>query len=261
VDLRDPSVADPGSGSNGFESDNDATGSTDTPVTSALFSNVSSLGPLVTPETVINPNFKRAMHLRRNTAIQIYNTLSGGWPTGLFIDGTAAQANATNGDLKVMNVFLAGNKTSFPERFDSTYFPDAALKNQRLETNDSLQLTDPFNLDLPNLLPMEGSPVLTASSWYVGIPSAVDNIQNNREIALIYPNPFSESATLTVDLDASSVISAKVYNVTGMMVQTIVNEKRSAGRQQFTIQIANKGVYFVHVNVNNNTQVLKIVNR
>ncbi len=124
VDLRDPSVADPGSGSNGFESDNDATGSTDTPSTSAIFSNVSSLGPLVTPSTVINANYKRAMHLRRNTALQIYNTISAGWPTGLFIDGTASQANATNGDLKVMNVFLAGNKISFPEEFDSTYFLD-----------------------------------------------------------------------------------------------------------------------------------------
>ena len=76
-----------------------------------------------------------------------------------------AQANATNGDLKVMNVFLAGNKTSFPEEFDSTYFLDAARKNQRLVSNDDLQLTDPFNLDAPNFLPMEGSPVLTASSW------------------------------------------------------------------------------------------------
>jgi hypothetical protein len=261
VSLRDPSVADPGSGSNGFESDNDATGSADAPVTSAIFSNVSSFGPLVTPETSINPNFKRAMHLRRNTAIEIYNTISGGWPTGVFIDGTAAQANATNGDLKVMNVFLAGNKTSFPEEFDSTYFLDEARMNQRLVTNDDLQLTDPFNLDAPNFLPMEGSPVLTASLWYVSIPSAVNNIQNNKEIALIYPNPFSESALLTVDLDVSSVISAKVYDVTGMMIQTIVNENRQAGRQQFTIRIANKGVYFVHVNVNNNSQVVKIVNR
>jgi len=261
VALRDPVVADPGSGSNGFESDNDATGSTDAPVTSAIFSNVSSFGPLVTPETNINANFKRAMHLRRNTALQIYNTISGGWPTGVFIDGTASQANATNGDLKVMNVFLAGNKTSFPEEFDSTYFLDVTRENQRLVSNDDLQLTNPFNLDAPNFMPMVGSPVLTASSWYEGVPSAIDNILNNKEIASIYPNPFSESATLIVDLDMSSLVSAKIYNVTGMMIQTIVNEKRSAGRQQFTIQIANKGVYFVHVNINNNSQVLKIVNR
>jgi hypothetical protein len=261
VALRDPAIADPGSGSNGFESDNDATGSADTPVTSALFSNVSSFGPLVTPETTINPNFKRAMHLRRNTALQIYNTISGGWPTGLFIDGTATQANATNGDLKVMNVFLAGNKTPFSAAFDSTYFPDAALLNRKLVTNDSLQLTDPFNLDAPNFLPMEGSPVLTASSWYEGIPSAIDKIQNDNATAFVYPNPFNESASLVLELETSSVISAKVYDVTGTLVQTLVNEKCPSGRQQFTIQIANKGIYFVHVTVNNSSQVIKIVSR
>jgi hypothetical protein len=261
VDLRDPDVADPGSGSNGFESDNDATGSTDAPVTTALFSNISSLGPLVTPTTSINVNFKRAMHLRRNTAIQIYNTISGGWPTGLFIDGTASQANATNGDLKVMNVFLAGNKTSFPEEFDSTYFLDAARMNQRLVSNDDLQLTDPFNLDAPNFLPLEGSPVLTASSWYEGIPSAIVNTLEKEEIASVYPNPFNESARLQVDLTNASVLSVKIYDVTGSLVQTLVNEKRPAGVQQFTIQISRKGVYFAHVQANTSTQVIKIVNR
>jgi hypothetical protein len=261
VALRDPAIADPGSGSNGFESDNDATGSTDTPLTNALFSNVSSFGPMATKETSINSNYKRAMHLRRNTSIQVYNTISAGWPTGLFIDGTAAQANATNGDLKVMNVFLSGNNTPLAGGFDSTYFPDAALKNQLLVSNDDLQLTDPFNLDAPDFMPEEGSPVLTASSWYEGIPSAIDNTFEKDEIASVYPNPFSESATLQVDLTAVSVLSVKIYDVTGSLVQTLVNEKRPAGIQQFTIQISRKGVYFAHIQANTTTQVIKIVNR
>ncbi len=261
VSLRDPAIADPGSGSNGFESDNDATGSTDAPLTNALFSNVSSFGPKATTETVINSNYKRAMHLRRNTSIQVYNTISAGWPTGLFIDGTAAQANATNGDLKVMNVFLSGNNTAFAGGFDSTYFPDAALENQLLVSNDELQLTDPFNLDAPDFMPAEGSPVLTASSWYEGIPSAVDNTIEKIEIASVYPNPFSESASLQVDLTAASMLSVKIYDVTGSLVQTLVNEKRPAGIQQFTVQLSRKGIYFAHVQANSTTQVIKIVNR
>ena len=70
VSLRDPDVADAGSGSNGFESDNDGNGTTDAPFTSPVFSNISMFGPLVTPSTTVNPNFKRAMHLRRNTKHQ-----------------------------------------------------------------------------------------------------------------------------------------------------------------------------------------------
>lgn len=261
VSLRDPAIADPGSGSNGFESDNDATGTTDTPVTSALFSNVSSIGPLVTPSSVINANFKRSMHLRRNTAIQIYNTISAGWPTGLFIDGTASQANATNGELKVMNVFLAGNKNSFPEEFDSTYFLYADRKNQRLISNDSLKLTDPFNLDAPDFLPLAGSPVLTASAWYEEVPTGVSKIDQNKAIASVYPNPFSESATISLDLDMNSNVSINLYNVTGSLVKSVVNEIRSAGRQEFTISFIRKGIYFAEIRINERMQVLKLVAR
>lgn len=44
VALREPNIADV-SGSNAFESDNDASGSTNTPQTSAVFSNISIFGP------------------------------------------------------------------------------------------------------------------------------------------------------------------------------------------------------------------------
>jgi len=52
VSLRDPAVADV-SNSNGFESDNDANGSTNTPITSAVFSNVTFAGPMVTHTTTV----------------------------------------------------------------------------------------------------------------------------------------------------------------------------------------------------------------
>lgn len=261
VDLRDPAVADPGSGSNGFESDNDATGSTDSPVTSAIFSNVSSLGPLVTPSTVINTNFKRAIHLRRNTAIQIYNTISAGWPAGLFVDGTTAQENATNGDLKVMNVYLAGNNTSFTEEFDSTYFLDAARKNQRLVSNDDVKLTDPFNLDAPDFLPLDGSPVLMASVWHEEVPTGEAKIDQNKAVASVYPNPFSESATIRIDLYEISNVSINLFDVTGILVKSVVNEARAAGRQEFVINFDRKGIYVAEIHVNETKQILKLVAR
>jgi hypothetical protein len=261
VDLRDPAIADPGSGSNGFESDNDATGSNDAPLTSAIFSNVSSLGPLATPSASINVNFKRAMHLRRNTNIQIYNTISGGWPNGLFIDGTAAQANATNGDLKVMNVFLSGCKDFFPEEFDSTYFIDAALKNMKLASNEDLQLTDPFNLDAPDFLPLQGSPVLTASVWYEGIPSAIDDIDKQKVNIDVYPNPFTESAKISFTLNSRTHISIVIYDMTGSVVTAVANETRYAGYHEFSVSIPAKGMYVAKVNLDSNQQVVKLISQ
>ena len=66
VVLRDANIADV-SGSNGFESDNDAAGSTVTPITKAIFSNISIFGPKQDTSLSVNSNFKRGAHLRRNT--------------------------------------------------------------------------------------------------------------------------------------------------------------------------------------------------
>ncbi|MBP6827446.1 MAG: hypothetical protein KA165_12870, partial [Saprospiraceae bacterium] len=63
VSIRDPQVADV-SGSNGFESDNDATGDEAAPKTAPTFSNVTVVGP---SGGTINTNYRRAAHLRRST--------------------------------------------------------------------------------------------------------------------------------------------------------------------------------------------------
>ena len=78
--LRDPNVSDQ-SGSNGFESDNDADGSTLTPVTKPIFSNATLYGPLTVSETLpANHLFKRAIHIRRSSQLSVYNSVFAGWP-------------------------------------------------------------------------------------------------------------------------------------------------------------------------------------
>jgi hypothetical protein len=261
VSLRDPAVADAGSGSNSFESDNDGNGSEATPFTQALFSNISSFGPLVTSSTSINANYKRAMHLRRNTKLNIYNAIFAGYATGLFIDGTASQANATANDLKLRNTYLAGCRDFFAADFDSTFFVNTDFENVKMTDNSDLEITDPFNLESPDFLPMEGSPVLTASYWYESIPNAVDEIAEYTISAAAYPNPFSESTKISIDLDSESSVSIKIYDVTGALVSSPVNERRNSGRHEFTVNLARDGIYFAEILVNENRQVLKLVAR
>ena len=88
--VRDPQIADQ-SGSNGFEVDNDAQGSANTPKTKATFSNITVLGPNGT----VASNYRRASHLRRNSEPGIFNSVFvGSYPVGLFIDGDSCAANA-----------------------------------------------------------------------------------------------------------------------------------------------------------------------
>lgn len=109
VGYRDGNLAD-GSGSNGFEVDNDGSGSAKTPFTAPVFANVSIVGPRGSATSFVDFNFQNGAQLRRNNKIKIYNTLITGYPTGLYIDSQAgdAEINALNGDLITKNVVIAG---------------------------------------------------------------------------------------------------------------------------------------------------------
>ncbi len=107
--VRSPMGADQ-SGSNGFEVDNNGAGSPASPFTSAVFANISILGPKNNRETPISLQFQNAAQLRRNSRISIYNSFMTGYPDGLFIDDAAAGSGQAflDGHLQIRNVYLAG---------------------------------------------------------------------------------------------------------------------------------------------------------
>lgn len=162
VGLRDPNVADK-SKSNGFESDNDASGSSNEPFTQAVFSNVSLFGPYTTTSDIVDPQkgngqFQAAMHLQRNTQLTCYNSIFAGWPIGLFIENGGkgnAQENAINGSLILNNNIMAGMKVNFKEDekgtadFNYTYWNESSRNNTLLTNNIDLGLVDPFNITSP----------------------------------------------------------------------------------------------------------------
>jgi hypothetical protein len=171
VSLRDPAIADQ-STSNGFESDNDADGSTLSPFTSAMFVNGSVFGPKVTTSTTINSLFGHGMQIRRGSRLSIYNTVVAGWPYGLYVDGALGDSplQATNNVLQIENCVISGMGTNYKENATSlagtaAWFTVAARNNTVYATNDLLQIADPFNLSSPNFLPAAGSPLLTGASF------------------------------------------------------------------------------------------------
>lgn len=107
--VRHPQYADK-SGSNGFESDNNEPGDNNSPVTSAVFANVTLLGPKKEANTAIDANFKNCAQLRRNTKLSIYNSILAAFPDGLYIDDAkpGAVANAKKDELQIRNVIITG---------------------------------------------------------------------------------------------------------------------------------------------------------
>ncbi|HMX03632.1 MAG TPA: PKD domain-containing protein, partial [Chitinophagales bacterium] len=169
VVKRDPNFADV-SGSNGFESDNDATGSTNAPQTNPTFSNITVVGPIQNAGDVINVNYKRGAHLRRNTSTDIFNSVIIGYPSGIMIDGALCEASATDNNLKVQNTIIAGHNNDFEVAAGSTFdanawFTTAAYNNTIYDLSSDVMLTDAYNATSPNFLPMAGSPLLSGSSF------------------------------------------------------------------------------------------------
>jgi hypothetical protein len=111
IGIRDPFTNDQ-SGSNGFEADNDGTGTTATPQSSSVFSNVTIVGPGRPDGQNVDVSFLYGAHLRRNTAQRIFNTAFMGYRWGLVIEGTNTQANYSGNTGKVQNNRFFISRTS-----------------------------------------------------------------------------------------------------------------------------------------------------
>jgi hypothetical protein len=107
--IRGENLADQ-SGSNGFEVDNNGSGSNAQPYTSGVFANVSIIGPKANRETPISLQYQHAAQLRRNSRISIYNSFMTGFPYGLYIDDDRAGSGQAflDNELQIRNVILAG---------------------------------------------------------------------------------------------------------------------------------------------------------
>jgi hypothetical protein len=175
--MRDPAIADQSS-SNGFESDNDAEGSTLTPVTSPVFSNVTLFGPYAVSTTNVNSLYKRAMHLRRSSQLSVYNSIFVGWPKGLMLDGTAGNTPtmAGNNTLQIEKCILAGMGANYEAASGTpitpytvaeikSYFEGTSKGNTATQTDADIIGSSPLSLTSPSLLPSAGSSFLTGASF------------------------------------------------------------------------------------------------
>ncbi len=168
VVLRGPNFADP-SGSNGFEHDNDATGTGATPFTSPVLSNISVFGPKATSGIAIDEtNYKRAVHLRRNTPSRVFNSVFAGYPVGLYIDDASTETNATNGELKVKNCVFSAMatllKTDDGSTFDITGFFNNN-GNTSLNDNTALGVRNGFDQTSPDFTLENGSVLENGASF------------------------------------------------------------------------------------------------
>jgi len=287
LSVRDPLVADI-SNSNGFEVDNNASGSTATPKTAPTFSNVTIVGPT----GAVAADYRRAAHLRRNCEIGIFNTLMiGNYPVGLFIDGDATLNNAKNGLLEVKNTWVAGPtellRSSNTAVLDlAPWFNTAGWGNGSAAASSAAALQNPFNLDYPNAQPTGLSPAVAPGAaaftaarinkpffdkvtfvgafdgkndWTCGWAKFLDIntscLVETEDIAKfvrdvqLFPTVADQRATIRFTLEQNADVTVEVYNIEGRYFGRQIDEKAFAGEQTYFLNTANLPQGFYFVRI------------
>jgi hypothetical protein len=169
--IRDSAIADI-SKSEAFESDNNSGGSTATPKTAAVFSNITAIGPRASLSNVGNSLFLAGTQIRRNSGISIYNSIIMGWPIGVLIDaglGTPTDLNIADNSLRIKNTTLAGNTVNVKYTSSTTaptgatdasmlaWFTDATNNNNIVTNVSDAKLIQPYNYSALDPTPFAGT--------------------------------------------------------------------------------------------------------
>ncbi len=208
--IRDPNISDT-DGARGFESDNDASSSYNKPYTSAVFSNVTLLGP--GSDNSSNQKHDVALLLRRNTRLQIYNLFSTSYlKGGLVIDGDGTQKAAEEDSLIFRNSILAGygskfistKGTSNPLSDPKAWFFNG--NNDTVSNLDNIKIQYPINLTTPSFVPQAGSILLSKGSSF-GAPVSSITIQSEGNKNSIKTN---ETLQLTASVSPANAATKDV---------------------------------------------------
>jgi len=272
--LRDPDLADQCScsTSEGFESDNDGSGTAATPQTSAVFSNITVVGPYRgSTSNAIDSKFKRALRIRRNSSISIFNSVFSDWGTGLHIDGTAAETNATNGGLVFKSNVLSGMGTNLSVNSGSTFDINTFFTSNNNTTStaaSAVMFVNPYPADFnnPDYRLQAGSPLLTGSDFtHAKVESlSIGMNETVNEIGAINlsPNPATQNPVLNFALSKNNSLTVNVLDITGKLVSKVIDSSIVAeGTHSLVINVENlnAGIYIVSVKAGEMSKNIRMV--
>jgi hypothetical protein len=276
--VRDADLSDAAGDSNGFETDNDATGTANLPRTQAVFSNITNVGPLRN-STVTLPSgekFERAFYIRRNSALSIFNSIATSWEKGLYIKDAGTVDNFTTNDSAVFaNNIIASDivaativdANALPSLYNTIFSSD---NNDSTTTVASINWVNPFPSAItttPDYRLQSSSVAATGASFtnskFVGvIPTGISEKQTEITSLTVSPNPIANNtAVLKVVLPETEMVSISILDITGKIVLEVFNDKMNSGVNQVKLntETINAGIYFATVSTNTYKKTVKLI--
>jgi len=165
-------------------------------------------------------------------------------------------------------VSMSWNLDNLPEHIDLTLMDN--LTGEMVYLNNELShtfATEPkgsFSASYDGavgIYPLLGDARFSLQVSYGALDNApVKAIPKDYALSPVYPNPFNPSATVRFDVPEVSRVELQVYDVTGKLVETLINERMTAGEHQYTWQPQElaTGTYFLRLNTANQTFTQKV---
>lgn len=221
--IKDANMYDAPGDSNCFESDNDATGSSNTPQTSAIFSNVTIVGPKSNGSVSLptGEKFEKAFRIRRNSSISVFNSLIVGWEKGLSVEGSPVETNFNSGNAVFSNNIISEipqTCVTATSNFYSTFFGQS--------TNDSTTTISQINWvnlftqlgTTPDARLNSGSVAATGANFTHPKFGNVNQFESVKELLStdidIYPNPTTDF----INIQGFGEFNVTIYNSIGELV-------------------------------------------
>ena len=268
-----------------FESDNDAAGSGKLPLTSAVFSNITCVGPVPLDKTYNDLTttqkgaFRRGARIRRNSRLSIVNSVFMGYRNFIMFDGdsvliaSGVKSSTFSETSNVLrNNFIANTSAAAAAGVTNTGLVEVDSKNTPAAMDAWLRdaknsnkiddvnyasgaiLVDPKNATAPDFRPVASSKINTLANYDAAIFTKYGkfssvNTVGNLVVTNAYPVPAADNVNVELYAVASENVAVSISDISGKVVKSLGNQSLVAGGNMITASVSelNNGLYFLNV--------------
>ena len=268
-----------------FESDNDAAGSGKLPLTSAVFSNITCVGPVPLDKTYNDLTttqkgaFRRGARIRRNSRLSIVNSVFMGYRNFIMFDGdsvliaSGVKSSTFSETSNVLrNNFIANTSAAAAAGVTNTGLVEVDSKNTPAAMDAWLRdaknsnkiddvnyasgaiLVDPKNATAPDFRPVASSKINTLANYDAAIFTKYGkfssvNTVGNLVVTNAYPVPAADNVNVELFAVASENVAVSISDISGKVVKSLGNQSLVAGGNLITASVSdlNNGLYFLNV--------------
>jgi hypothetical protein len=268
-----------------FESDNDAAGSGKLPLTSALFSNITCVGPVPLDKTYNDLTatqkgaFRRGARIRRNSRLSIVNSVFMGYRNFIMFDGDSVlvASGVKSGSISetsnvLRNNFIANTAAASAAGATNTGLAEVDSKNTPAAMDAWLRdvknsnkiddasyvsgaiLVDPKNATAPDFRPVTASKINTLANYDAAIFTKFGKFSSVNTLGDVvmtnaYPVPAVDVVNVELFTVSATEVIVSVSDMSGKVVASMGSQSLVAGGNAISVPVAdlNNGLYILTV--------------